>query len=290
MIAKSDIPEINEITLKHLQVFRAIVDNGSLTSAATALGVSQPTISLHLSKFEQLLGEPLISRTPNNRMELTQAGTHWYKSSVHITTNLEASARDFLEKKSRYKRTLRVFVTAMASRAHLPAKIINDKIKSISNTNYDSISFEFGTTDLNTRTQHHDLVIFSDLESTNYSKSYNSIGTIRVAFALAIPRGTTHTLSQPELTNTKLDYINVTQPPNKLQPTSTWFKNNMPYASAVATTNDYAFAKSLSESLRAAAILPKTLAENLCKNDFQIQSLDHDREHCWDVYFGQKTI
>ena len=50
------------ITLRHIEVFRAVMTSGSVTSAAGLLFTSQPTVSRELAQLQGLLGFPLFDR------------------------------------------------------------------------------------------------------------------------------------------------------------------------------------------------------------------------------------
>lgn len=50
------------IAHRHIEVFRAVMTAGSVTSAAALLHSSQPTVSRELARLEQLLGYPLFER------------------------------------------------------------------------------------------------------------------------------------------------------------------------------------------------------------------------------------
>lgn len=58
---------------RQLEYFLAVVDGGSVTSAAAALHVSQPTISVALRALEKEFGGQLFERTPNG-LALAAAG------------------------------------------------------------------------------------------------------------------------------------------------------------------------------------------------------------------------
>ncbi|CAL9336989.1 LysR family transcriptional regulator [Streptomyces sp. DH-12] len=51
-----------ELELRHLKTIRAIADAGSLTRAATDLGVAQPALSAQLKRIERALGGTLFER------------------------------------------------------------------------------------------------------------------------------------------------------------------------------------------------------------------------------------
>ncbi|MFJ3926621.1 LysR family transcriptional regulator [Streptomyces sp. NPDC090022] len=51
-----------DLELRHLKTVRAIADAGSLTRAATALGLAQPALSAQLKRIERVLGGELFTR------------------------------------------------------------------------------------------------------------------------------------------------------------------------------------------------------------------------------------
>ncbi|CAL9588274.1 LysR substrate-binding domain-containing protein [Streptomyces sp. enrichment culture] len=51
-----------DLELRHLKTVRAIADAGSLTKAATALGLAQPALSAQLKRIERALGGTLFER------------------------------------------------------------------------------------------------------------------------------------------------------------------------------------------------------------------------------------
>ncbi|WP_434596805.1 LysR family transcriptional regulator [Streptomyces sp. A5-4] len=52
-----------DLELRHLKIIRAIADAGSLTKAATALGLAQPAVSAQLKRIERALGGALFERS-----------------------------------------------------------------------------------------------------------------------------------------------------------------------------------------------------------------------------------
>lgn len=71
-----------------LRVFLALAESGSVTAAAQALGLKQPSVSAALKRLETRLGQHLIDRGPN-RFALTPAGTrlraeaHEIRAALH---------------------------------------------------------------------------------------------------------------------------------------------------------------------------------------------------------------
>lgn len=69
----SDAPgTASGITLAALRTFVAVVDAGSLSRAASDLGVSQPSVSIQIAGLERACRVPLLRRRP--RLDLTDAG------------------------------------------------------------------------------------------------------------------------------------------------------------------------------------------------------------------------
>jgi len=62
------------MTLRQLEMFVAIVESGSFSKAATKLYVAQPSLSQQIRNLEEELGERLLFRMRNRKMQLTEAG------------------------------------------------------------------------------------------------------------------------------------------------------------------------------------------------------------------------
>lgn len=68
---------------KQLQSYVEIIKHKNLTTAAEALGISQPTISIHLKNLEDELNSKLIIRTAKN-FEITKRGQEFYECAQNI--------------------------------------------------------------------------------------------------------------------------------------------------------------------------------------------------------------
>lgn len=68
---------------KQLESYIAIVKYKNLTTAAESLGISQPTISIHLKNLEEELHTRLIIRTAKN-FEVTQRGQEFFVCAQNI--------------------------------------------------------------------------------------------------------------------------------------------------------------------------------------------------------------
>lgn len=71
------------MTIWQLQVFRAIVDEGSLQAAATTLHRTAPAVSMALGKLEQTLGFELFTRQ-GYRLSLTERGKQFARHSHEL--------------------------------------------------------------------------------------------------------------------------------------------------------------------------------------------------------------
>lgn len=68
---------------KQLQSYVEIIKHKNLTTAAEALGISQPTISIHLKNLEDELNSKLVIRTAKN-FEITKRGQEFYECAQNI--------------------------------------------------------------------------------------------------------------------------------------------------------------------------------------------------------------
>jgi len=83
--------------LRQLRYFKAVVEAGSLTSAAVDLHMSQPPLSLAISKFEAELGVQLLIRTARG-VEPTSAGRYLLGAASQVLGELD----DIRERLGRY--------------------------------------------------------------------------------------------------------------------------------------------------------------------------------------------
>lgn len=66
------------VTLRHIEIFHAVMTAGSLTEAARLLHTSQPTVSRELARCEKLLGLKLFERT-RGRLHPTVQGLRLFE-------------------------------------------------------------------------------------------------------------------------------------------------------------------------------------------------------------------
>ncbi|MFN2424911.1 MAG: LysR family transcriptional regulator [Candidatus Binatia bacterium] len=84
------------LNLNHLRIFRAVLEEGSITGAAHALRISQPAVSRQLSEFEAALGARLVDRLPRG-IRPTAAGEMLGERARRIFAEEQGAERDLGE-------------------------------------------------------------------------------------------------------------------------------------------------------------------------------------------------
>lgn len=83
-----------DVTLRQLELFRAVVVAGSITKASQRIGLSQPSLSQQLAKLEETLGVQLVVRNRTGRIALTSAGEFWYRSASDLLGRMDQIQRE----------------------------------------------------------------------------------------------------------------------------------------------------------------------------------------------------
>lgn len=82
--------------LLHLRYFQVIASSGSMSAAARALGVSQPTVTVAVRHLEEELGTTLFHRE-HSGVRLTSTGELLLRHVTDVLARLEQAARDIRE-------------------------------------------------------------------------------------------------------------------------------------------------------------------------------------------------
>ena len=77
------------VTLKQLEILHAIVMAGSISQATRTVGLSQPTLSQQLARFEEILGTQLVVRGRSTSVKLTAAGEFWFRNAAEILGTID---------------------------------------------------------------------------------------------------------------------------------------------------------------------------------------------------------
>ena len=97
--------------LNRLSTFTAIVDAGSFTRAANALGITKAMVSFNLKQLEAELGVSLLART-TRRLALTEVGERFYHDCVRVLADASAAIQQARTGQSALTGSLRVTSTA----------------------------------------------------------------------------------------------------------------------------------------------------------------------------------
>ena len=81
------------LTLRHLRALRAVTEHGSLTAAATYLGLSPPAVHAQLRALEDLIGAPLVLRAEHGAFIPTQEGQAVLDAQTQIAVALDSCER-----------------------------------------------------------------------------------------------------------------------------------------------------------------------------------------------------
>ncbi|MDW6021855.1 LysR family transcriptional regulator [Mesorhizobium sp. BAC0120] len=87
-MARFDINRSGEI-----EVFVRVVERGTLTAAASTLGMTPSAVSKLIGRLEDRLGARLINRT-TRKLQLTPEGAAFYESGVRILSEIETAERE----------------------------------------------------------------------------------------------------------------------------------------------------------------------------------------------------
>ncbi len=80
-------------SLRDLEIFKHVVDGGSLRSAARALNLSPAVVSRRIASLEKGLGVPLLLRTTRSQ-QVTPGGEMFYRRCVAILAQVQAAERE----------------------------------------------------------------------------------------------------------------------------------------------------------------------------------------------------
>lgn len=85
------------MTIRHLRIFVAVCEQGSVTKAANKLYLAQPSVSLAISELEKFYGVKLFDRI-SRRLYLTDIGSqflNYAKHIIHLFDELESGMQNW---------------------------------------------------------------------------------------------------------------------------------------------------------------------------------------------------
>ncbi len=115
------------MTLRHLEIFVAVADEGSMTAASEKLYISQPTVSQAIMELERFYGTKLFDRM-GKRLYRTQAGERLLSYARHVTALVSDMALQMTQVET--TGILRVGASASVGILFLPEQIKRFQLES----------------------------------------------------------------------------------------------------------------------------------------------------------------
>lgn len=107
----------------YLETFATVVEKGSFTAAAEALGISKPVVSKQISRLERHLGVQLLQRT-TRRLHLTQAGEVFASYSQRIMSDVREAEQSVLPMQTEPQGRLRISAPESLAMSLLPETLL----------------------------------------------------------------------------------------------------------------------------------------------------------------------
>lgn len=101
-----------------MTMFRRVVEAESFSAVARETGVSQPTISKHVSALEKHLGAKLLNRS-TRQLALTESGKEYYHHCIRILDELAEAEASVGKQKTELTGTLRINVPVSFGRLEI---------------------------------------------------------------------------------------------------------------------------------------------------------------------------
>jgi DNA-binding transcriptional LysR family regulator len=106
----------------NLQLFLAVVREGSIKRAADAEHIAQSALSRRIADFEHALGVTLLTRSPMG-VQLTEAGERAHALGKRLNEDIEAFAREVQSLSGQVAGTVRLFANPSSIIGFLPEKL-----------------------------------------------------------------------------------------------------------------------------------------------------------------------
>lgn len=105
-------------SLTAVRMFAEVVDRGSFSAAARALGVATSSVSRQVHRLEDKLGARLLDRT-TRRVKLTPAGTVYYERIVQVLQDVEEAGQAVSELEAAPRGLLRLNIPMTFGKLHV---------------------------------------------------------------------------------------------------------------------------------------------------------------------------
>ena len=99
-INPTDESDDMKITLRQIEIFLNVVEEGHLTNVAKKMGLSQSAVSMSIKELENILGRPLFDRI-NKKLILNEMGRSFHQAVEPLYRGLEDIEYEFQNSKDR---------------------------------------------------------------------------------------------------------------------------------------------------------------------------------------------
>ncbi|MGH7126420.1 MAG: LysR family transcriptional regulator, partial [Stellaceae bacterium] len=94
---------LQNVTIRQLRVFAAVVDAGGFGAASAQLDIAQTSVSAHIQAIEEQLGQPVFLRRPGRTPVLTELGTALLEHARVIVAEVDALTTRLGAKERRFE-------------------------------------------------------------------------------------------------------------------------------------------------------------------------------------------
>jgi DNA-binding transcriptional LysR family regulator len=277
-----------DITLKQLQIFRAVVVAGSITKASKRLVLSQPSISQQLAKLEERLGAQLILRNRTGLINLTPAGEYWFNVGDELLQRLDTVTAEYHSRFVGNSVTLRLGITP-TMRGRFIAKAARIASEEPGFAKFE-VRYALTSNELVQQLNLHQLNcgLVTAESIANESASFAMTEVFDNAIALVVPAEVTATdianaMAAPEREPRGAlgRFIEVDAGIPLRQVTEHWYRHNLPGARPTFTATTYAAAVEVCAEGLASTHCPLSLLPNLPASTlerlrfFRIEGIGH---------------
>lgn len=262
---------MQDITLKQLEIFNAVVVAGSITKASRRIDLSQPSISQQLAKLEERLGCQLIVRNRTGAVVLTPAGEYWFAASTEMLGRLKTVFSEHDQRFVRNNLTLRIGLTPT-----LRGRFVSEAAK-IASSQEGFVKFEVkyaaSSADLVEMLRLHQLncAIVADEVMVHDRNAFAIAPLFEDQIAWAVPsdlqpsdlRAALSSDKSATLPQALQHFVDMDIPISLRDMSVEWFRHNLPNAAATYSASTYPLAVDIVAAGLATAHCPMSLLPNL---------------------------
>lgn len=105
-------------SLREMELFVSVVQNGSFSAAGRQIGLSPASVSRHINGLEDKLNARLLNRT-SRKLSLSDTGVHFYERAVSILEDVRTMSLEVSEEHRSLSGVLRVHCRILVGEEHI---------------------------------------------------------------------------------------------------------------------------------------------------------------------------